>query len=81
MDWKEIEGKLSRTYEFKTQTELAHFLLKVAKTADEIKHHPDYTVFKAAHVKFNLFSHDKNKITKLDTDLAEKIETIYKSIS
>ena len=80
MDWKEIDGKLSRTYEFKTQTELAQFLLEVAKTADEMKHHPDYSVFKAAQVKFTLFTHDKNAVTKLDTDLSEKIETIYKTI-
>ena len=48
MNWEEINGKLSKTYVFKNQTELAQFLLRVAIIADELNHHPDYVVFKCS---------------------------------
>jgi 4a-hydroxytetrahydrobiopterin dehydratase len=81
MNWKEINGKLSRTYIFKSQTELSQFLLKIAIIADDFNHHPDYNVSKCGQVNFNLFTHDKNKITTFDFQLAEKIEHIYNTIA
>jgi 4a-hydroxytetrahydrobiopterin dehydratase len=77
MDWKENNGKLSKTFIFKTQTELAHFLLKVAIKADEFNHHPDYMVSKCSQVDFMIFSHDTNKISTFDIQLATKIDAIY----
>ena len=76
MEWIVIEGKLVNSFKFKSQTELAQFLLKVANYADEINHHPDCKIYKAFQLEITLFSHDKNDITDLDYQLAEKIDSL-----
>lgn len=77
MEWNVIDGKLVNNFKFKTQTELAQFLLKVANYADEINHHPDCKIHKAFQLEITLYSHDKNKITELDHQLAQKIDTLF----
>jgi 4a-hydroxytetrahydrobiopterin dehydratase len=79
MEWEIIDGKLVNEFQFKTQTELAQFLLKVAQFADSFHHHPDYRVFQCSKVAFALFTHDKNAITELDYELAAFISSLYKS--
>jgi 4a-hydroxytetrahydrobiopterin dehydratase len=74
MDWNVIDGKLVNNFKFKSQTELAEFLLKIAKYADEINHHPDCKIHKAFQLEISLFTHDENKITDLDHQLAKKID-------
>ena len=54
-----------------------HFLLKVANYADEINHHPDCKIHKAFQLEITLFSHDKNEITDLDYQLAQKIDALF----
>ena len=76
MEWNVIDGKLVNNYTFKSQTELAQFLLKVANYADEINHHPDCKIHKAFQLEITLYSHDKNEITDLDHQLAQKIDTL-----
>lgn len=76
MNWKIVDGKLVNSFTFKSQTELAQFLLKVAQYADSIHHHPDYSVFQCSKVEFTLFTHDKNQITNLDEQLAEHISSL-----
>jgi 4a-hydroxytetrahydrobiopterin dehydratase len=77
MEWNEINGKLVVNFKFKSQTELAKFLLKVANYADEINHHPDCKIHKAFQLEITLYSHDKNKITDLDFQLAQKINELF----
>ena len=76
MEWNVIDGKLVNNFKFKSQTELAQFLLKVANYADEINHHPDFKIHKAFQLEVTLYSHDKNKVTDLDHQLAQKIDTL-----
>jgi 4a-hydroxytetrahydrobiopterin dehydratase len=78
ISFQEIDGKLVSNFKFKSQTELAQFLLKVAKYADDIKHHPDCKIHKGFQLEITLFTHDKNEITSLDYDLANFIDSIYK---
>lgn len=77
MEWIVIEGKLVNNFKFISQTELAHFLLKVANYADEINHHPDCKIHKAFQLEISLFSHDKNELTNLDYQLAQKIDDLF----
>ena len=77
MEWNVINGKLIANFKFKSQTELVQFLLKVANYADEINHHPDCKIHKAFQLEITLYSHDKNKITKLDHQLAQKIDDLF----
>lgn len=76
MEWNVIDGKLVKNYKFKTQTELAQFLLKIATCADEMNHHPDCKIHKAFQLEITLFTHDKNEITDLDHQLVEKINSL-----
>lgn len=78
MKWEIIDYKLTNNFKFKSQTELAEFLLKVAIYADEINHHPDCKVHKAFQLELSLFTHDKNEITSLDYKLANKIDELTK---
>ncbi len=76
MAFQEIDGKLVKNFTFKSQTELAQFLLKVAKHADEMHHHPDCKIYKAFQLEITLFTQDKNEITQLDHHLADIIESL-----
>jgi 4a-hydroxytetrahydrobiopterin dehydratase len=78
MSWNEINGKLVQNFKFKSQTEMAEFLLKVARYADDINHHPDCKIHKAFQLEITLYSHDKNEITPVDHQLAEHITTVFK---
>ena len=78
MKWNVTDGKLVNNFEFKSQTQLAEFLSKVAKYADEINHHPDYKIHKAFQLEITLFTHDKKQITALDYTLADKIDELLK---
>ena len=77
MEWIVIDGKLVNNFKFKSQTEQVHFLLKVANYADEINHHPDCKIHKAFQLEITLFSQDKNEITDLDYQLAQKIDALF----
>ena len=76
MEWNVIDGKLVKNVKFKTQTELAQFLLKIATCADEMNHHPDCKIHKAFQLEITLFTHDKNAITDIDHQLADKINSL-----
>lgn len=76
MNWQEEKGKLVKEYDFKSQTELAQFLLKVAQLADKANHHPDVTVTKASHLRLELFTHSENKLTDKDYALVAEIDQI-----
>lgn len=77
MEWNVNDGKLVNNFKFKSQTELAEFLVKVANYADEINHHPDCKIHKAFQLEITLYSHDKNEITDLDRQLADKIDSLF----
>ncbi|WP_396140463.1 4a-hydroxytetrahydrobiopterin dehydratase [Flavobacterium sp.] len=77
IEWYEINEKLVANFKFKSQSELAQFLLKVASYADEINHHPDCKIHKAFQLEITLYSHEKNKITELDYQLAQKIDDLF----
>jgi 4a-hydroxytetrahydrobiopterin dehydratase len=77
MEWITKDGKLVNTFEFKSQTELAEFVLKISKQADKVHHHPDFKIFKAFTVEITLFTYDKNAITALDYKLSEFISSQF----
>ncbi len=76
MSWQIQNNKLTKIFSFKNQTALSEFLLKIAKHADQIGHHPDVTIYKCREMKIELFTHDKNQITALDYSLAAYIDLI-----
>jgi 4a-hydroxytetrahydrobiopterin dehydratase len=78
MNWQILNNRLTKQFSFKNQTELAYFLLQVAKHADKVQHHPDVFIFNCSKMKIELFTHDKNEITALDYALATFIDSIEK---
>lgn len=80
MSWKVENNRLCCDFDFKTQTDLANFLVLVAKKADAVNHHPDATISKCSHLQLELFTHTANGITDLDRDLAQTISDIYNDL-
>ena len=76
MSWTEKNKVISKEFRFKTQTELAEFLLKVAQLADQEQHHPDAEIYQCSNLKLSLTTHDKNALTELDWKLAGLIDGI-----
>ena len=76
MDWIIMNNRLTKQFEFKTQTQLCEFLLKVAQQADAVGHHPDVSIYKCSKMKIELTTHDQGKITELDYKLAALIDLI-----
>ena len=61
-DWKEVSGKLIKTYYFKDYAEVMPFVNKVMKIADKQNHHPDMMVH-YNNVKLSITDHDKGKVS------------------
>ncbi|KAK6461069.1 Phhb protein [Scheffersomyces coipomensis] len=68
---------LTAKYQLKTFKTTWKFLNEVAKTADELRHHPTIeTTYNKIDIK--LTTHDEeNHVTELDLELAKAIEEIY----
>lgn len=73
--WKEREGKLRCTYEFKDFVRAMSFLQEVAFLAEQREHHPDFTVH-WNRVEFVVWSHDVDKVTERDHKLVAGIAKI-----
>ncbi len=74
-NWEIIDNKLFRRYEFKSFMDAIDFINKVAEIAEKMDHHPLIrNVYNS--VEFELWSHDKNKITDSDYSLAKEIEEL-----
>ena len=74
-DWKEIEGKLCKDFEFKNFVEAFGFISKIALESEKMDHHPDILI-SYNKVNIKLMTHDTNQISEKDTDLAKKIDDL-----
>jgi len=74
-EW-ETNGKvLERTFEFEEFMDAIDFVNAVAEIAEEEGHHPDIDI-RFNKVTLRLSTHSTGGITKLDIDLATKIDTL-----
>jgi 4a-hydroxytetrahydrobiopterin dehydratase len=76
-NWKKIEGKLSKDFEFTNFIEAFGFVMKIALESEKMNHHPDITI-SYNRVGIKLFTHDINQISEKDMDLAKKIDKLKK---
>jgi len=76
-NWKKIEGKLSKDFEFINFIEAFGFVTKIALESEKMNHHPDITI-SYNRVNIKLITHDINQISEKDTDLAKKIDKLKK---
>ncbi|RGP38241.1 4a-hydroxytetrahydrobiopterin dehydratase [Pseudotabrizicola alkalilacus] len=74
--WKMAESKdaLEKTFLFKDFKQAFAFMTKVADDAEALNHHPEWSnVYRT--VKVRLTTHDTGGLTKLDVDLARRMDT------
>ena len=77
-EWKVINDKLSRTFEFKDFVDAFAFMTKVAIVAEKMDHHPElFNVYN--RVVIDLATHDIGGIGILDIELAKKIDALVKT--
>lgn len=62
-NWKEVDGKLIRIYDFPTYKETIDFVNKVAEISIEQNHHPEMVIGRDT-VKVIMFDHEKGEISK-----------------
>ena len=65
-NWKNNGNELTREFLFENQTELAEFVLLVAKYSDKVNHHADMEISECRKLRMSLSTHDENGLTELD---------------
>ena len=76
-DWPiDNQGRLSKTFEFKNYRKSFAFTSQVAMLSEKKNHHPQI-VLDYNKVTVSLISHDVQKITQRDIDLANQIDKLY----
>lgn len=77
-EWKELDNKLQRSFEFEDFQTAFTFMTRVAFIAEQQHHHPNWkNEFNT--VEFKLSTHDADdKVTDKDRKLAASIDEIYR---
>ena len=74
--WQLIDGKLVKTFKFKSFIRAFGWMSMAAIWAEKLRHHPEwFNVYNKVEVK--LVTHDADGISELDFKLAEKMELVY----
>lgn len=74
--WQIEDGKLCKTFYFKSFIRAFGWMSQVAIWAEKLKHHPEwFNVYNKVEVK--LVTHDVAGLSNLDFSLAEKMEKHY----
>jgi 4a-hydroxytetrahydrobiopterin dehydratase len=77
--WTVADGKLHREYEFEDFTHAFGFMAAAATVIEKMNHHPEwFNVWN--RVRIDLTTHDSAGITKLDVELAHKLEALAKKL-
>ncbi|MBU2019358.1 MAG: 4a-hydroxytetrahydrobiopterin dehydratase [Bacteroidetes bacterium] len=76
MNWQLINDHYIYERKFKSQTELAEFLMKIAVISDQLNHHADWTITKAYHLRMQVYTHDTGTLTSLDHELVKQLEKV-----
>lgn len=73
--WRVVNGKLNREYRFANFVEAFGFMASVALVAESMDHHPEwFNVYRT--VRVDLSTHDAGGITRLDLELAKRMNTL-----
>jgi len=79
MSWSKKEKGLVKRFTFLNQTELAEFVLKVARLSDKLNHHADMMIV-YNQLELSLITHDKGCITEQDWEMSTEIDRIKKGV-
>ncbi len=75
--WEVREQKLRKEFVFNDFKGSVDFLKRIQPVADSMNHHPDVCIY-YNKVIIELTTHDEGGITKMDFDLATKIDSLSK---
>ncbi|MCH2229603.1 MAG: 4a-hydroxytetrahydrobiopterin dehydratase [Crocinitomicaceae bacterium] len=75
MNWLVKEEQLVTKLQFENQTELAQFVLRLAKHSDKVNHHADLTI-RYNVLNISITTHDSGGLTEKDFELQKEIEHI-----
>ena len=80
-DWTTVEGRdaIQKSFKFKNFNQAFGFMTRAALYSETMNHHPEWSNTYAT-VIVDLVTHSANGITKLDFDLAKKINAISDGI-
>ena len=71
--WQILEGKLSKTFKFKSFIRAFGWMSQIAIWAEKLNHHPEwFNVYNKVEVK--LTTHDAGGLSELDFKLATKMD-------
>jgi 4a-hydroxytetrahydrobiopterin dehydratase len=74
-DWKQTDGAIARTYQFKDFPGAIKFVNAAADLAERAWHHPDMDI-RWNKVTLTLTTHDAGGLTEKDFDLARKFDAL-----
>lgn len=72
--WERSGNEIRKKYTFKNFAEAIHFVNKVGELAEAMGHHPDILIHGYKFVTLTLLTHSAGGLTRMDFDLAKKIE-------
>jgi len=75
MNWNIQSTGIEGTITFESQTELAAFVLKLARVSDAMAHHADMTI-QYNVLGIHIFTHDTQSVTEKDHMLCREIEKL-----
>ncbi|WP_339768596.1 4a-hydroxytetrahydrobiopterin dehydratase [uncultured Paraglaciecola sp.] len=74
--WQITDGKLSKSFKFKSFIRAFGWMSQIAIWAEKLNHHPEwFNVYNKVEVK--LTTHDVSGLSALDFKLAEKMQLFY----
>jgi 4a-hydroxytetrahydrobiopterin dehydratase len=74
-DWKYLDGKLRKEFQFPDFVKAFGFMSSVALLAESLNHHPNWSnVYNKVIIE--LYTHDADGITEYDFTLAERIDAV-----
>jgi pterin-4a-carbinolamine dehydratase len=74
--WTETEKGLLKTFTFESQETRSGFISAIGTISDKINHHASFQELDKAGLNVYIITHDENKITSKDHELAEMIDQI-----
>jgi 4a-hydroxytetrahydrobiopterin dehydratase len=79
-EWQERDNAITREFEFKDFVAAFDFMTAVAKEAEMMQHHPDWSN-SYNKVTITLSTHSQGGVTDKDIQLARKIDELFASRS
>ena len=78
LGWARVGKQLEARYAFKTFPDAVSFTCRVAEVAEELGHHPEWRVA-YRDVDLSSTTHDAGGLTRLDIELAERVDELARS--